>query len=133
MATRAVRLRKQQEQQRQPDEPAKARNHPEYETDDDADRQIDDLPAVARDFLKARRGIRRARDTLHSRLRAWDETLEKWAPLSPQHGDLSDITPLIADLYRFLAPRYMPIDEWVAASDYSGQMRRRRRYGRIPG
>lgn len=54
--------------------------------------------------------IRAARDDLRTRLLAWEPLQARWAAL-----DL-DARPAILEMfqetYRFLAPRYMPIDEW---------------------
>ena len=44
---------------------------------------------------------------------AWEEPLAKWDKVTPKSFDLEEVAPMIGDLYRFLAPLYAPVDEWV--------------------
>ena len=54
--------------------------------------------------------IRKARDHLYRQLMAWEETFEMW---QNQEAQRSPKTPeILREIYRFLAPRYMPVDDW---------------------
>ena len=61
-----------------------------------------------------RRVIRQHRDWLYSSLRAWEPILAVW---EASGIDWSDGTwPLLGRTYRFLAPRFMPVQEWQLAT-----------------
>lgn len=55
--------------------------------------------------------IRMVRDTLHGKMMAWDELLDRWHPVKVQASP--DKPDLLRDTYHFLAPRYMQVNEWV--------------------
>ncbi len=60
------------------------------------------------------RYIRERRNDLHRRLLAWTEILEAW-----DHTDIGQNDArirLLRETYRFLAPRFMPVDEWTLRS-----------------
>ena len=49
-------------------------------------------------------------------------------------GNITDpysVTPLLRDLYRFLAPRFMPADTWALIHAKDGALDRNRQYGNI--
>lgn len=54
--------------------------------------------------------IRKARDLLYRQLMAWEEMFEMWPRVEPQRSP--KIPDILRETYRFLAPRYMPVDEW---------------------
>ena len=58
--------------------------------------------------------LRERRNALHRSLLAWDEILDAWAEAEVQ-GDNTD-RRLLRETYRFLAPRFMQLDEWVLKS-----------------
>jgi hypothetical protein len=62
--------------------------------------------------------IRSVRDDLRHQLMAWDETLSQWDSVTRKDIESTDITPKIGDLYRFLAPRYAPTDDWVRIDQF---------------
>ena len=66
---------------------------------------------LCRDLDAQRTALREHRDWLHCCLRAWDGVLEAWA----RAGDAwtEETWPLLARTYKFLAPRYMPVQEWA--------------------
>lgn len=68
---------------------------------------------------KERKAIALARDDLHRRLAAWEELFELWqnAEKAPQAIEAE----VWYQTYRFLAPRFMPVDEWVLLSGLGGQ------------
>ncbi len=55
--------------------------------------------------------IRMIRDELHKRMMAWDVILSKWARVKVEIGN--DKPELLRETYHFLAPRFMPVSEWV--------------------
>ena len=55
--------------------------------------------------------IRMARDDLHRRLMAWAEVMEAWHACRLEVSDENH--DLIEETYRFLAPRYLLVKEWV--------------------
>ena len=66
-------------------------------------------------LLEIRRGvIRQHRDWLYCSLRGWEPILAAWEAAS---FDWSEGTwPLLGRTYRFLAPRFMPMQEWQLAN-----------------
>ncbi len=54
--------------------------------------------------------IRKARDLLYRQLMAWEDMFEMWPGVEPQRSP--KIPDVLRETYRFLAPRYMPVDEW---------------------
>ena len=64
---------------------------------------------------KAQEGyIRTKRDELYCRMVAWRDILAKWdkCDSKPTEGNVA----LLRETYRFLAPRFMPAQQWVLAS-----------------
>ncbi len=58
--------------------------------------------------------IRERRNDLHRRLLAWTEILAAW-----DHSEIAQSDTrvrLLRETYRFLAPRFMPVDEWTLRS-----------------
>jgi len=64
--------------------------------------------------------IRQVRNELRCQLMVWDEYLPEWDSVNRKNVDAFDVTTKIGDLYRFLAPRYAPTDEWVRIDQYKG-------------
>ena len=54
--------------------------------------------------------IRSNRDWLYRTRLAWEGILRQWRPPPQQLDDMS--WGLITRTYRFLAPRFMPVQEW---------------------
>ncbi len=76
--------------------------------------ELDSQAAVALDMLREldtrRIVIRQHRDWLYCSLRGWEPILAAWEAAGI---DWSDGTwPLLGRTYRFLAPRFMPMQEW---------------------
>ena len=63
--------------------------------------------------------IRKSRDLLYRQLRAWDETFEMWERTPAQQSH--KVPDVLRETYRFLAPRYMPVDEWKLFTKLSEQ------------
>jgi hypothetical protein len=56
--------------------------------------------------------IRNARDRHYKSFRVWDDLFQKWQRISVTED--RTILGLLEETYRFLAPRYAPIQEWVS-------------------
>jgi hypothetical protein len=80
------------------------------------DAQLIDIEALFGDFDDAETRIRDARNDLYRRMSAWDDIIEYWGGIDPRQPDMFNLVERARELYRFLAPRYMPIDEWVLIS-----------------
>ncbi|MBM3558775.1 MAG: hypothetical protein FJX53_02550 [Alphaproteobacteria bacterium] len=68
------------------------------------------IPAAFADVDATVAAIRAPRDELRTRLLAWDSLQGKWLKLDLDAR--GSVIELLQETYRFLAPRYMPIDEW---------------------
>ena len=78
---------------------------------DEIDAQTGEILSVLKKPAQQVRYIRKMRDTLYCSLIAWTDILERWHKAAPKR-DESNVT-LLRDTYRFLAPRYMPVVEWM--------------------
>jgi hypothetical protein len=77
----------------------------------EVDAQTGEILSVLRNLAAQVPYIRDKRDELHIRLMAWDEILERWkqARVEPNKENPN----LLRDTYKFLAPRFMVVQEWV--------------------
>ncbi|MGE5505280.1 MAG: hypothetical protein ACM31L_12720 [Actinomycetota bacterium] len=55
--------------------------------------------------------IRQVRDELHRRLLSWEDSIHIWKSVFVVRSD--ENSNRIRDIYQFLAPRYMQVNEWV--------------------
>ena len=69
---------------------------------------------LCRDIAAHQAVLRAHRDWLYCCLRAWDSLLAEWSDHDGAWRD--DTWALLGRTYRFLAPRYMPVQEWALAS-----------------
>ena len=78
---------------------------------DEQDAQVAEVMAVLRHLDSHRGFIRSNRDWLYRSHMAWDPLLEDW----DRDGGLGleVLRPLLARTYQFLAPRFMPVTEWL--------------------
>ncbi len=58
--------------------------------------------------------IRSNRDWLYVSQRAWQPLLSEWDAAGTSLND--DVLLLLNRTYRFLAPRFMPVTEWIRVS-----------------
>lgn len=79
----------------------------------DADAMSKDIVSLFASFEAHREAVRDIRDDLHCRLKPWDDIVEAWRQVPESSVDPYAVLPLLRELYRFLAPRYMPADTWV--------------------
>ncbi len=84
-----------------------------------ADAQTGEIMAALKNIDLQKKYIQDTRDELHIRLMAWDEILNDWElqPLRKSQNALD----LLHKTYRFLAPRYMPVDEWAMMTKLQSQ------------
>lgn len=79
--------------------------------------EADGQTAIVLDALRARdawrAAIRQHRDWLYCSLRGWEPVLAAWERATP--GWSAGTWPLLGRTYRFLAPRFMPMQEWQTA------------------
>ncbi len=81
---------------------------------DELDANIGEIVSVMRNIERHTDYIRYTRDYLYCRLTAWETMLSRWEPVQAQrHRDNEN---LLRDTYSFLAPRFMPEDEWILLS-----------------
>ncbi len=79
----------------------------------EVDTRLSDVVSAFTDPDAMQLFMRRIRDDLARRLSAWEPFRAAWDRISVRNADPFDIVPALRDLYRFLAPRYMPVDEWT--------------------
>jgi len=73
--------------------------------------QVADLLGLLLNIDTRRPVIHRHRDWLHCSLRAWEGILTAWDSASAAWS--GSTLPLLNRTYRFLAPRFMPMQEWL--------------------
>jgi hypothetical protein len=80
----------------------------------EADAQTGEILSVMKNLTATISYIRDKRDELHIRLMAWDDILDRWQQAEMK---ISQQNPtLLRDTYKFLAPRFMMVKEWVLMS-----------------
>lgn len=97
----------------------------------EVDARLSSIVSMFSNFDFHRDAIRGIRDEMFARLNPWDEIAEDWARLS---GDISDpyaVTPLLRDLYRYLAPRFLPGDKWSLLLAKDRRLDESREYGKV--
>ena len=79
---------------------------------DELDANTGEVMAALRNANSQRTFIRSSRDFLYRSLRAWQPILDEWGGAGT---DLDDgARELLSRTYQFLAPRYMPVTEWLS-------------------
>lgn len=78
------------------------------------DGQTGEIIGVLKNVDSQKKYIGEIRDDLYKRLMAWDETLTAWEkePLIRS----GTAVELMRETYRFLAPRFMKVDDWLLVS-----------------
>ncbi|MBB4264851.1 hypothetical protein [Roseospira visakhapatnamensis] len=75
------------------------------------DAQTGEIMAALRNLDMVKTYLHTHRDDLRVRLVVWEDLLTAWLDHPMQPG--RSLEDLMAATYRFLGPRYMPVDEWV--------------------
>jgi hypothetical protein len=78
------------------------------------DLQTGEVMAALRNTEGQQAFIRSNRDWLYVSQRVWQPLLVEWDAVSTSMND--EMVLLLNRTYRFLAPRFMPVTEWIAAS-----------------
>jgi hypothetical protein len=81
---------------------------------EELDAQTGEVLAALRNLDSQRTFIRSNRDWLYRTLRAWQPLLQEWTGVGSTFDD--HVRSALENAYRFLAPRFMPVTEWIAAS-----------------
>ena len=90
----------------------------------EVDAQTGEVLAALRNLDSQRGFIRFHRDRLYSQMRAWEPILDGWGRGRARLDDATWV--LIGKTYQFLAPRFMPVTEWLS------ETANRRRKGKAP-
>lgn len=77
---------------------------------DQLDAQTGEILSALTNIAQVTRYIRDNRDDLHRRLWAWDKIIEDWQGLQAARSTKAE--RLLEELYRFLAQRFLPRNEW---------------------
>ncbi len=80
----------------------------------EVDGQTGEVIATLRNIDSQRAFIRAHRDWLHSSGRAWEPILAEWQAAAPVLDDAA--WQRLGRTYQFLAPRFMQVQEWLAAA-----------------
>lgn len=78
---------------------------------DQVDAQTGEILAMLKNIDNQIEYIRSVRDALHQRLIPWDDFIRIWKGVFVVRSD--ETISRIRELYQFLAPRYMQVNEWV--------------------
>lgn len=83
-----------------------------------ADAQTGEIMAALKNIDAQKTYIQDMRDEIHVRLLPWDELLDEWHRVPSKRTDWAE--DLLSRTYRFLAPRFMPVDEWAMMTKLAG-------------
>jgi hypothetical protein len=78
------------------------------------DAQTGEILSVLKNLSTQIPYIRDKRDDLHIRLMAWEELLDRWSQAQVKMSQANLV--LLRDTYKFLAPRFMVVKEWILMS-----------------
>ncbi|HEY0418706.1 MAG TPA: hypothetical protein VGC80_04225 [Acetobacteraceae bacterium] len=81
---------------------------------EEVDAQTGEVMAALRNIDSQQAFIRSNRDMLYRSLRAWEPILREWDGIDGAPREV--VWSLIGRSYHFLAPRYMPVQEWQSIS-----------------
>jgi hypothetical protein len=81
---------------------------------EEVDAQTGEVLAALRNLEGQKTFIRSNRDWLYRTLRAWQPLLLEWGSVGFAFDD--HVRAALEHAYRFLAPRFMPVNEWAAIS-----------------
>jgi hypothetical protein len=94
---------------------------PEFtERFEEIDMKTSEIMTAMRNMADQKKYIRQQRDDLYCRLVIWDEMFVWWDLVALENN--GENVETLRQSYRFLAPRFMQVDEWVLKSQASGKM-----------
>ena len=97
---------------------------------EELDAQTGEVLAALRNLESQRTFIRSNRDWLYRTLRAWQPLLLEWDNVGFTFDD--SVRLALEHAYRFLAPRFMPVTEWLASTlSDAGQKTKPRERGMV--
>ncbi len=79
---------------------------------DELEGQTGEIMPALRNLESQRTFIRSNRDWLYRSQRAWEAVLSEWDAAVP--GSNESLSGLLSRSYQFLAPRFMPVTEWIS-------------------
>ena len=96
---------------------------------EELDAQTGEVMAALRNLDSQRTFIRSNRDWLYRTVRAWQPLLMEWEPI----GSVFDqrVRAVLEHTYHFLAPRFMPVTEWLTASNPSARKQKAQERGMV--
>ncbi|MEP4379051.1 MAG: hypothetical protein ABJ215_06870 [Alphaproteobacteria bacterium] len=97
----------------------------------EVDARLSGVVSLFGNFDFHRRAIRDIRDEMFAHLNPWEEITEAWARLPVNISDPYAVAPLLRDLYKYLAPRFMPADTWALLLANDARLDENRQYGRV--
>ncbi|WP_143027241.1 hypothetical protein [Rhodospira trueperi] len=86
------------------------------------DAQTGEIMSALKNLDTVKAYLKEHRNELRTRLVVWDDILLKWFEQPMRAG--RDMEDLMAETYRFLAPRYMPVDKWVMMTQLQDTVKR---------
>ena len=81
---------------------------------EELDAQTGEVLAALRNADSQQAFIRSNRDWLYRSLRAWEPILAKWDRTAMEFNGAMAV--LMGETYQFLAPRFMPVTEWLSSA-----------------
>ncbi len=81
---------------------------------DEIDVQTGGILAILKNIDSQIQFISSIHNLLYRRLMSWDSIVTRWKPVPVQRSERS--LDLLRETYRFLAPRFMQVKEWVLAT-----------------
>jgi hypothetical protein len=98
---------------------------------DRIDKETSEIMTVLSALDAKREQVRELRDELYVRFEAWEEIVEKWRGVDLQDPQEFNIPNALRELYRFLAQRYLEVDEWVLMTALKASDNGKLRYGGV--
>ncbi|HUN42776.1 MAG TPA: hypothetical protein VMU81_20985 [Acetobacteraceae bacterium] len=96
---------------------------------EELDAQTGEVMAALRNLESQRTFIRSNRDWLYRTVRAWEPLLLQWEPIGTVYDQ--NVRAVLEHTYRFLAPRFMPVTEWLTASNPTARKQKAQERGMV--
>jgi len=96
---------------------------------EELDAQTGEVLAVLRNSESQRTFIRSNRDWLYRTVRAWQPLLAEWEGVGPVYDPRARTA--VEHTYHFLAPRFMPVTEWLTVSNPSARKQKAQDRGMV--